>query len=163
MNGYNSFFSYHDSEEDGKVNDESFISASTTDMVREHYNLSSGTQTLKLGPFNVDSNTAMALTAIPAMLYWAVLFFAGMQGPLHFVVMAWKLGVIFVTYERVGSFLGWHEDGSRDIVLIPAEEICSVAKTYWVAVLSTFFEGLAQAIVTASNNMDSDSDSGPGV
>lgn len=141
-------------KEGPKVGNES--STITTGLVRADWGFSRNTQTFKLGPFALDPNIATALISMPAMLYTAILFVVAMQGPLHFIVMVWKLGVLSVAYKYVGSLLGWREDGSRDILLVPAEEVCVMVKGYWMIAMATFFEGLAGAIAAALEVTDSD-------
>jgi hypothetical protein len=149
-------FSRGSFKQEQKVDNESFIS--TTGLVRAGWSFSRDTQTFKLGPFKLDPNTATVLIFIPAMLYTAILFIVAMQGPVHFMVMVWKLGVLSFAYKCVGDFLGWRKDVSRDILLVPAEEVCAMVEGYCMIAMTALFESLAEAIAAALTVMDSDNE-----
>lgn len=74
------------------------------------------------------------------------------------MVMVWKLGVLSFAYKCVGDFLGWRKDVSRDILLVPAEEVCAMVEGYCMIAMTALFESLAEAIAAALTVMDSDNE-----
>ena len=114
------------------------------------------TQAYKFGPFALDVNTAMDLVSFTTIACAGALVFAAVKGPYDFLMLAWDLLVIFVAYKAMSTFLGWGEDGGRDVLLVPAEEVLAMAKNRIAELVTALLEKFARAMVAALNEANPD-------
>ncbi|KAF1969324.1 hypothetical protein BU23DRAFT_571695 [Bimuria novae-zelandiae CBS 107.79] len=116
------------------------------------------TAVYKIGPLVLDSNTATALITMHAVLGSAVLFIKAMEGPWQFIVASWRLSVFLFTYKCLRKFLGWQHHGSRDVLLVPVEELGVRVMHCSTEMVATLSGTLGHAISVALMEIDLDDD-----
>ncbi|KAF2439350.1 hypothetical protein P171DRAFT_448193 [Karstenula rhodostoma CBS 690.94] len=113
----------------------------------------------KLGPFKVEISTARALTeSLLPFTYMVLLFSKAIQGPVELVVALWKIMVLTVAYAGLRRLMCWHEDGSSDVLLAPAEKAGHKVVQYCTQMMEMFVGALAHAILVALRELDAEDD-----
>jgi hypothetical protein len=111
-----------------------------------------------LGPFELEPSTARALKdSLLPFAYILLLFAKAMQGPSEFFVALWRILVLAVAYTGVRKLMCWSEDGSRDVLLAPVEELAHKAKRCCIQTIETFVAALANATAVALRELDEQS------
>lgn len=102
----------------------------------------------KVGPLTVDDDIAMALITVPSVLYATILFITAIEGPYQFLMLVWHLVVIFIAHKGLSILSGWQEDGTCDVILVPAEGVYGLVKVHIVGLVTAVFEYFAQTMVS---------------
>ncbi|KAJ4349393.1 uncharacterized protein N0V89_008008 [Didymosphaeria variabile] len=114
----------------------------------------------KIGPCQLEDTSAtrtLRESFLP-LTYCSLFFFKAMQGPSEFFVALWKMCALALAYNGLGKLLGWHEDGSSDVLLAPAEDLAQEVKRRCLEMMTTLLQAFAQAIAVAMRELDVEDD-----